>query len=269
MQVNSALCQHALHRESKLGRGNQSPAGDGYQRKNKKYKGGNQGSCNQHKAIAAQVVALITGKTVETRACHRCGKTGHLKMQCLELKPAVRDYLQEQQAKRQKGQKQADKSPDVCTIDSLPGVHMNLIDSNSAIIDSGTDIHVAGNRELLLNYRPCHMTASPARPSQLAIVGKGTMLVNTGQYVDEDHNKQPFHFELHDVYYAPECRYNLWSTALLRDHNVLLDTRDNCVIFPSMAYQLKGYHESVIKQGQSPAGGPALFILAAVNRSCG
>lgn len=34
MQVKSALCQHALYLEGKLGCGNQSPAGDGNQRKN-------------------------------------------------------------------------------------------------------------------------------------------------------------------------------------------------------------------------------------------
>ena len=268
LEVNSALCQHALHLEGKFGRRSQNPAGSRNQQQRGRGNGNNRGS-GGGQAAAPQVAAVAGGaQREENRSCHHCGKKGHLRFDCPDLKPAVREYLKEQRQKRLDRRQQADgsRNPDVCAISTIVSAPPGTSASNSVIIDSGTDIHIVGNRELLVNYQPCSMQASPAGPGSLQIVGKGTMLVNLAQYVDTNCNVQPLDFELHDVYYAPECPYNLWSTALLRDDNVYLDTRSNCVIFPGMPDQLIGYSHAGVKQGRTPAGDPILSIETGVGK---
>ena len=158
------------------------------------------------------IVGINQDPREETRTCFFCKKKGHIRANCPQRKHAG------------KGKDKAVLAVEVPSF--WPAC---ALEAWNVVIDSGADISVVGNRAMFTEYGPCRFTASPAGKGALPILGKGTIVICLGTYVDVHGNKHPLDIEISDVYYAPECPYNLLSTSHLRDEGIFLDTRRNVV----------------------------------------
>ena len=55
------------------------------------------------------------------------------------------------------------------------------------IVDSGSDYHVVGNRDMLIKFEPCSKVAQTAGGNDLDIIGVGVLQVSLGLYTDTGH----------------------------------------------------------------------------------
>ena len=265
-EIVSVICQHAHYLESRTrGQGQpggRNPAGGANRGFNRHVRGHGSGGRGSGPGAGAGEVVVAAVSADESRTCHECGKKGHLKMNCPQLKPDVRAYLQAQHDKRRKGK----QVPDVLAMEYDASYPASAKEPWVIVIDSGTDIHVVGNRDMLLDYAPCHLTASPAGPAALGVVGKGTLLVSIGEYVDVHGNSHPIDVEIPDVHYSPECPYNLLATSELHYEHIYLCTRRRVVTFPGRPDQHMGYVKDNMSQEADPDGNPCFVFHTGVGK---
>ena len=101
------------------------------------------------------------------------------------------------------------------------------------IVDSGADFHVVGNRDLLLDMEGCTKKLLTAKGEDLNIIGVGTLSMCLGVYQDKAGERQALDVQFDNVYYAPECAFNILSLKRLNDENIHLDTGSRSLIFPA------------------------------------
>ena len=101
------------------------------------------------------------------------------------------------------------------------------------IVDSGADFHVVGNRDLLIDIVGSSKKLRTAKGEDLGVVGVGTLVRTLGTYTDIHGVRRILDLQLPNVYYAPECCYNLLSLSQLNAENIHLNTEVRSVIFPA------------------------------------
>ena len=101
------------------------------------------------------------------------------------------------------------------------------------LVDSGADFHVVGNKDLLLDMKGCTRRLIPATGEDMGVIGIGTLSLCLGKYIDINRQTRELDIQLPNVYYAPECAFNLLSLKKLNADNIHLDTRCKSLIFPA------------------------------------
>ena len=141
-----------------------------------------------------------------------------------------------------------------------PGAHDDLEVAKPVhvIVDSGSDIHVVGDISLLLDVEPVTRSATPAGGARLQICGVGTLVVKLGYYYDTGGLIKPLELQIPNVYYSPECPYNLLSATMLRTHKIYLDTVHERVHLPGLCDQADeidiGFGDWMLRQTRDEQG---------------
>ena len=87
----------------------------------------------------------------------------------------------------------------------------------------------------------------PVGSATIDILGKGTIRVCAGTYVDFEGISRSFHLDIEDVYWVPQCPINLLATESLRKQNMYLYTgpRGYESTIPGFADQEHGSHGAI------------------------
>ena len=101
------------------------------------------------------------------------------------------------------------------------------------IVDSCADYHIVGNRDLLLDMEGCSKKLITAKGEDLGVTGVGTLSMCLGYYTDVAGEQQALDVQFKNVYYAPECAFNLLSLNRLNEENINLNTGIKSLIFPA------------------------------------
>ena len=110
--------------------------------------------------------------------------------------------------------------------------HMNNHPPVVLIVDSGADYHVVGNRDLLIDIVGSNKKLRTAKGEDLGVVGVGTLVMSLGYYYDVTGTRQIMDLQIPNVFYAPECCFNLLSLSQLNEDNIHLNTEVRSVIIP-------------------------------------
>ena len=101
------------------------------------------------------------------------------------------------------------------------------------MVDNGADFHVVGNRDLLLDMEGCTKKLMTANGKNLNVIGVGNISMCLGVYQDIAGERQALDVQFDDVYYAPECAFNILSLKRLNAENIHWDTGGKSLIFPA------------------------------------
>ena len=140
----------------------------------------------------------------EERVCYNCIKAGHVKADCPKLYAAVREYLKAQRGRGGHGRRGRGRGrggpaiaavsiPDLQSmVDSLPGEKSTFLPDNW-LIDSGAEISVCFDYNQFCEIGPSDIDQCvPVGSAPIEILGKGTIRVCAGKYVDFEGISRPF-----------------------------------------------------------------------------
>ena len=124
--------------------------------------------------------------------------------------------------------------PDEETAEDIARMEQNMRDHPPVvlIVDSGADYHVVGNRDLLVDIVGSNKKLRTAKGEDLGVVGVGTLVMSLGYYYDMTGMRQIIDLQIPNVFYAPECCFNLLSLSQLNEDNIHLNTEVRIVIIP-------------------------------------
>ena len=87
---------------------------------------------------------------------------------------------------------------------------------NNWLIDSGAEISVCFDYNQFCEIGPSDVDQCvPVGSAPIDILGKGTIRVCAGKYVDFEGISRSFDLEIEDVYWVPQCPINLLATESL------------------------------------------------------
>ena len=222
--------------------------------------------------VAAMAAANGQG---EDRACYNCNEVGHVRADCPKLHAAVRNYLKQQRGRGGRGRRgrgQGRGGPAIAAV-SIPNLQ-SMVDSlprekstflpNNCLIDSGAEISMCFDYNQFCEVGSSDVDqCAPVGSAPIDILGKGTIRVCTGKYVDFEGTSRWFDLEINieDVYWVPQCPIHLLANESLRKQNMYLYTgpRGNELSNPGFADQEHGSH-GTIDQKADLNGNPILVF---------
>ena len=149
------------------------------------------------------------------------------KADCTKLHAAVLDCLKQQRGRGGRGRRgrgqgrggpaiAAVSIPDLQSmVDSLPGEKSTFL-PNNWLIDSGAEISVCFDYNQFCEIGPSDVDQCvPVGSAPIDILGKGTIHVCAGKYVDFEGICRSFDLEIEDMYWVPQCPINLLATESL------------------------------------------------------
>ena len=167
----------------------------------------------QGAGVAAMAAANSQGGE---RVCYNCNEEGHIREDCPKLHAAVRDYLKQQGGRGGRGRRGRGRGrggPAIAAVsisdlqsmvDSLPG-EKSTFHPRNWLIDSGADISVCFNYNQFCELGPSDVDQCvPVGSAQIDILGKGTIRVCAGTYVDFEGISRLIDLEIKDVYCVPQ-----------------------------------------------------------------
>ena len=148
------------------------------------------------------------------RVCYNCGEPGHIRKDCHKLHVAVREYVKQQGGRGDLGRGRgggrgrdgqaiaAVNIPNLQSmVDSLPGEKSAFLPHNW-LVDSGAEVSVCYNK--FCEIGPSDVVQCVLVGSALTdILGKGTIFVCAGTYIDFDGTSRSIDLEIADVYWIP------------------------------------------------------------------
>ena len=146
-------------------------------------------------------------------------------------------------------------------VDSLPSEKLTFL-PNNWLVDSGAEISVCFDYNQFCEIGPSDVDQGvPVGTAPIDILGKGTIRVCVGTYVDFEGISRSFDLEIEDVYWVPQCPINLLSTESLRKQNMYMymGPKGNELTIPGCADQEHGSH-GAINQKADLNGTPILVF---------
>ena len=137
---------------------------------------------------------------------------------------AEREYLKQQRGhggRGRRGRGQGRGGPAIAAVsipdlqsmvDSLPSEKSTFL-PNNWLIDSGAEISVCFDYYQFCEIGPSEVDQCvPAGSAPIDVLGKGTIRLCAGKYVDFEGMSRSFDFEIEDVSWVPQCPINLLAT---------------------------------------------------------
>ena len=127
-------------------------------------------------------------------------------------------------------------------VNTLPSAE-SPFDPDNMLIDSGSDISLVWNQDMLTCMKPCSLKqCTLVGSTPLSVQAMGEIRFNLGSCVDCHGQRHPLDLEIPSVYYVPESTMNLLSTTHLKRCNIHLNSQygPNVLIVPGLPSQVSG-----------------------------
>ena len=148
-------------------------------------------------------------------------------------------------------------------VDMLSGEKSTFLPHNW-LIDSGAEISVFFDYNQFCEIGPsdvdqCVLVGS----APIDILGKGTIRVCAGTFVDFEGISRSIDLEIEDVHWVPQCPINLLGTESLRKQNIYLCTspRGNELTIPGFADQEHGCRGAIDQKADLNGNLTLVFCL--------
>ena len=215
-------------------------------------------------ADAPAMAAVNAGAGGEERRCYNCNQPGHLREDCDELHPEVRQWLKQQAARgrgrgRGRSRGRGRGGPAVAAIsitdvqhmvDSLPGESSAFL-PDKWLVDSGADLNICFNYELFSCIGPSDVDiCTPIGNIPLDVLGRGVVKIFVGHYVDHNGLSHPIDLEIEDVYWVPQRPMTVLATPCITEQDIFLYTvpRGNELYMPGFADQTLGRFDKCTRE---------------------
>ena len=208
--------------------------------------------------------------------CYNCNEAGHIREDSPKLHAAVRDYLKQPGGRggrgRGRGPGRGRDGPAIVAVsihdlqsmvDSLPGEKPMFLPHNW-LIDSGAEISICFDYNQFCEIGPSDVDQCvPVGSAPIDFLGKGTIRICAGMYVDFEGISRSIDLEIEDMYWILQCPINLLATESLPTHNMYLYTgaRGNELTIPGFADQEHGRHGTIDQKADSNGNPTLVFCL--------